>query len=408
MLPPEQFLRYRPDGPDMWRMPPDLHLADLKKVTKAEASRKPLLTFIMAFSNYRVSQLPRSLECIARQSWRKFEVIIVDNGSTDGTAETVAQFEPYIPGLRLGRIEREGFTADPSIPFKSVFGEARGEVIAIMQPEILMVPEAAKALHAYHFEEPPPGSLNYVISRPELDPLAQKRRWVALRVGFFDAACQQVLDTVDWHSSLRAVEGLFPFGAHREGLSNRSNAEWLGEQMAQWFVGSALADDPVWTDMPSVRGHGSIDFYLLNYRHLFGYRDITPPGFWGYHQYHLRTAVAPIEDRGEFEQWTVSTDGILARLDSEGRWPEGYPRRDYQPPSTARFNITAGAQTTRKIEYDNLGNRIRRAVRTNDSLSAEERRPNIDPTPKVIPGWKPPSDEQPAESVRVRRAKGKT
>jgi len=41
------------------------------------------------------------------------------------------------------------------------------------------------------------------------------------------------LDTVDWHSSLRAVEGLFSFGAHREGLSNRSNAEWVGEQMEQ-------------------------------------------------------------------------------------------------------------------------------------------------------------------------------
>jgi hypothetical protein len=175
-----------------------------------------------------------------------------------------------------------------------------------------------------------------------------------------------------------------PFWGHKEGLANRSNADWIDKQMPYWFVGSTLTSDPIWEDMPPLLGHGSIDFYLLNYRHLFGYRDITPPGFWAYHQYHLRTAIAPLEDRGVSEQWIVSTDGILWHLDQEGRWPDGYPPRELQTPDNLRYAISKGPQ--------------------GKTVSAEERRPNR-PDPQIIPGWTPTVEKQ-EKSLRIKRTQG--
>jgi hypothetical protein len=60
-----------------------------------------------------------------------------------------------------------------------------------------------------------------------------------------------------------------------------------------WFVGATIREDPIWSDMPEMLGHASIDFYLLDYRARHGYVDIMPPGIHGYHQYHLRTSIAP-------------------------------------------------------------------------------------------------------------------
>jgi hypothetical protein len=80
--------------------------------------------------------------------------------------------------------------------------------------------------------------------------------------------------------------------------------------------------------MPVFRGHASIDFWLLNYRHVNGYRDINNPGFYGYHQSHLMTAIAPLENSDNCEQYLVSQDGILAALDAQSRWPADFPRRE--------------------------------------------------------------------------------
>lgn len=60
------------------------------------------------------------LESLDRQSWRDFEVLVVDNGSTDGTAATLAAF-PAVGCLRLP--ENRGFAAACNAGIKATAGE---------------------------------------------------------------------------------------------------------------------------------------------------------------------------------------------------------------------------------------------------------------------------------------------
>ena len=328
MFPPEQFFGFVPAASNPWPIAPDLRMADLAPTSgEPGAAKPPLLTIIAAFSNYRYSQLMRSLYCLARQSWREFEVIVVDNGSTDGTANAIPPFMPFVPGLQVLRLERQGFTACPTAGIKAALPMARGRVIAIMQPEVMLVEDAARFLYEAHFAEQP-GTNSYVFKRPELDAMTRPLRYVSLRIGFLDPFCQNTIDGVDWQSSTRNIEGLRDFYRHKQGLAHWGNEKWKTEEMPFWFCGSAPADDPLWSDMPVFRGHASIDFWLLNYRHVNGYRDINNPGFYGYHQSHLMTAIAPLENSDNCEQYLVSQDGILAALDAQGRWPADFPRRE--------------------------------------------------------------------------------
>jgi len=79
----------------------------------------------------------RCLEALSRNRLPKtdFEVIVVDNGSTDGTVETVRQFEaPYylkiisIEGVRISALRNRGAA------------EARGEILAFLDADCLAPP----------------------------------------------------------------------------------------------------------------------------------------------------------------------------------------------------------------------------------------------------------------------------
>jgi len=61
---------------------------------------RPLVSVILPTWNS-AALLPRALESLAVQTFRDFEVIVSDGGSSDGSADIAAQFAGRVPGLRI-------------------------------------------------------------------------------------------------------------------------------------------------------------------------------------------------------------------------------------------------------------------------------------------------------------------
>lgn len=293
---------------------PVLSTAGLQPVDESLPVR---LSLLLAFNDFRRSQIARSLECLARQTWREFEVLIHDNGSSLPMEPVYEIFRPYLR-LTTVRAEREEYRACPTFGVKELLPLARGQTIAMMQPEIMLRPDAARLLYFAH-KDPPPGSLRYIISQPGV-PMGGQPTWVSLKLGFLNSSHVHLLDRLDWHlgvsgEGVKAVETLPRFWTHTEshgclsGFYILAHREW-----PWWFVGSAPRADRIWEDMPVFRMYASIDFFLVTYRHVRGYVDIVPPGLLGYHQEHLRMGVPDAQG----EATTISAPCLREQLTQNG------------------------------------------------------------------------------------------
>lgn len=283
-----------PNG-DPFNSPEYLPVLSTAGLQPADESLPIRLSILLAFNDFRRSQIARSLECLARQTWREFEVLVHDNGSSLPMESVYEKFRPY---LRLTTVRAERtqveMRMDPSFGIKELLPLARGEVIAFACPEIMFAKDAMYLLWSAH-KAPPIGSLRYIISQPGV-PMGGRPTWVSLKVGFFDANCQGRLDGIDWHSDLRAVEDLPTFWEHGQSSGNYTGREILALNEYPWSqCGSAPRSDRIWGDMPAFKRYASIDFFLLGYRHVRGYVDIVPPGIHGYHQEHHRIPDKDIE-----------------------------------------------------------------------------------------------------------------
>lgn len=312
MLPWESFRSHNPgldpynDFKNTW---PVVKLDDLKPV---DSTRPVRLSLLMAFTNYRFTQVIRSLEALCRQEWQDFEVLLCDYGSPYPMQPVYDTFSPYLR-LKTLRLEREHFVACPSRPFRALLPLAAGEIIAVMQPEVLLYKEATRFLYDAHFGPVAQPVDVYCVDINRPPDLAHDRRWVCLKVGFLGDAAQRQMDGFDWHSDVANLMHWPPGLEHHEGLSHMSNGEVQGyDHWPWWFAGSAPRGDPIWKYLPEMVGHASIDFYLLNFRVAAHYTDISSHYFLGVHQFHLRSSVAPV---GEMD--SVSVPKLRERLAHE-------------------------------------------------------------------------------------------
>jgi len=79
--------------------------------------------------------LPRCLDSLAAQTFQNFEILLVDNGSTDGSAEAA---EAHWPGIRVFRqTENTGFAAANNLGAR----HARGEWLALLNNDAFPAPD---------------------------------------------------------------------------------------------------------------------------------------------------------------------------------------------------------------------------------------------------------------------------
>jgi hypothetical protein len=150
--------------------------------------------------------------------------------------------------------------------------------------------------------------------------------WVNLKPAPLSERITLALDGIDWHSDMTAIDQQPNF------IWNGQNFASLGiddiqarREFPYWFAASAPRDANLWEDMPTFKGHASLDFWLLNYRRENEYVDLTPHAILCYHQAHVRTSIMP---DGEMQSSLVGPAALdLPEMDIEElrEWLKSYP-----------------------------------------------------------------------------------
>lgn len=128
----------------------------------------PLVSVNIAVKDRR-ALLAECLDGLRAQSFRDFEVVVVDNGSTDGTRELLDTVELGVPlrvvdhGGSLGAVRNAGVAA------------SRGEIVAFVDSDCVPT-ETWLAEGASRFVDP---ALTTVQGRTLPDPRLEKGRWFA-------------------------------------------------------------------------------------------------------------------------------------------------------------------------------------------------------------------------------------
>lgn len=108
---------------------------DIYILMSEENSETPLITVFMAAYNAS-SFIGTSIESVLRQSYPHFELLIVDDGSTDNTSEIVRRFsDPRIRLIENGKNKGLPFTRNVALT------EAKGEFLAVLDADDIAFPD---------------------------------------------------------------------------------------------------------------------------------------------------------------------------------------------------------------------------------------------------------------------------
>lgn len=122
----------------------------------------PKISVVLPIYNA-ATTLPECLESIARQTFKDFEVLAIDDGSTDGSAAIVHEAARQDARVRLLQPGRVGLVEALNLGV----GKARAPLIARMDADDLMRQDRLEAQRAYLQQHP---EIDLVASRVELFP----------------------------------------------------------------------------------------------------------------------------------------------------------------------------------------------------------------------------------------------
>ena len=106
--------------------------ASAQRPVPDDKTQAPLVSVVIPTYNS-AQYLPETIESVLSQSWQDFEIIIVDDGSTDNTQEVVGGFNSN--KIRYIRQENSG---GPSSPRNVGIHHARGKYISLFDSDDLM------------------------------------------------------------------------------------------------------------------------------------------------------------------------------------------------------------------------------------------------------------------------------
>ncbi|MEX8517209.1 MAG: glycosyltransferase [Leptothrix sp. (in: b-proteobacteria)] len=184
------------------------------------APRPPRFSIVIPTYNRR-HDLPTALSSALEQSWADYEIVVADDGSTDGTDQFLAQFDH--PRVRSVRIEHRGVSACRN----AALAEAQGDYIVCLDSDDALMPDCL-ALYAARLDAEPDIDVlygNLIVAdadwhertrwhysrqpdQPSLSKLFQVnslpnpgtaiRRELALRLGGYDEALPSSVDYDLW------------------------------------------------------------------------------------------------------------------------------------------------------------------------------------------------------------------
>jgi len=157
------------------------------------AHKRPLVSIVIATFN-RAHLLTETIESIFHQTFQNYELIVVDDGSTDDTRDAVARY-----GSRLKYIYQNN--RGPSAARNLGVEHAAAPWISFQDSDDLCMPEHLETLHGYVNQHPEIGMVfangSYLTgvehNRQTIIPVNKSQRLAARGVGLFDLFEKSIL-----------------------------------------------------------------------------------------------------------------------------------------------------------------------------------------------------------------------